>query len=81
MRATVSSASRPVPSPLTDAAEVVDDDLGAVLGQLQRVAPADAVAGAGDDGDLAVEQPHGSPSCRSPDLTVRQDAGLYIPPP
>ena len=43
------------------AAEVVDHDLGAVLGQLHGVAAADAVARAGDDRDLAVEQPHGSP--------------------
>jgi hypothetical protein len=41
------------------AAEIVDHDLGAVLGQLQGVAPADAVPGAGDDGDLAVEHAHG----------------------
>ena len=40
------------------ATEVVDDDLGAVLGQLHGVAPADAVAGSGDDGDLAVEHAH-----------------------
>ncbi len=38
--------------------DVVDDDPGALLGQLHRVAPPDAVAGAGDDGDLAVEQAH-----------------------
>ena len=31
------------------AAEVVDDDLGAVVGQQQRVLAADAAAGAGDD--------------------------------
>ena len=31
------------------AAEVVDDDLGPVLGEHQRVLPTDASAGAGDD--------------------------------
>src|SRR4051812_4105313 len=42
--------------------DVVDDDLGALLGQLHRVAPPDAVPGSGDDGDLAVEQTHGCPT-------------------
>ena len=40
------------------AAEVVHDDLGALVGELDRLAAADAVAGAGDDGDLAVEHAH-----------------------
>ena len=40
-------------------AEVVDHDRGAVLRQLHGVAAADAVARAGDDRHLAVEQPHG----------------------
>ena len=40
------------------AAQVVDDDLGALLGQLERLAPADAVPRPGDDGHLAVEQTH-----------------------
>src|SRR5262249_23301350 len=39
-------------------AEVVDDDLRALVGQLDGLAPPDAVAGAGDDRDLAVQQPH-----------------------
>ena len=47
------------------AAEVVDHDLGAVAGQLHGVPAADAVARAGDDGDLAVEKAHGSPSIRA----------------
>ena len=37
------------------AAEVVDDDLGAVVGEHDRLAPPDAAAGTGDDRDLAVE--------------------------
>ena len=65
MSCTVSSAALPAPSPALAPAEVVDHDLGAVPGQLHGVAAADAVARAGDDRDLAVEQPHGSPSCRS----------------
>ena len=40
------------------AAEVVDDDLGALAGEQQRVLPADAPAGPGDDGDPAVELAH-----------------------
>ena len=40
------------------AAQIVDDDLGPLLGQLHGVTPADAVPGPGDDGDLAVEQSH-----------------------
>ncbi len=42
------------------AAEVVDHDLGAVLGQFERVAAPDAVRRTGDDGDLPVEQSHAS---------------------
>ena len=46
------------------AAEVVDDDLGSLTGQLERLTPPDAVAGARDDGDLAVEDAHvPKPSC------------------
>ena len=41
------------------AAEVVDDDRGALAREQQRVAAADAAARAGDDRDLAVEQTHG----------------------
>src|SRR5205085_4997181 len=40
------------------AAEVVDDDLGPFLGQLEGLAPPDPVAGPGDDRDLAVEDAH-----------------------
>ena len=39
-------------------AEIVDDDLGAVVGELHRLAPADAVARPGDDRHLAVEHAH-----------------------
>ena len=41
--------SPPVPSVF--AAEIVDDDLGAVAGEAQRVLAADAPARSGDDGD------------------------------
>ena len=37
------------------AAEVVDDDQRAATRQLERVAPAETTAGAGDDRDLSVE--------------------------
>ena len=40
------------------AAEVVDDDRGALGREQQRVTAADAAPGAGDDRDLAVEQTH-----------------------
>jgi hypothetical protein len=40
------------------AAQVVDDHLGALAGQLHCVSTADAVSGTGDDRDLAVEQTH-----------------------
>src|SRR5690606_12684549 len=43
---------------LDRATEVVDDDLCAVLGELQRMPSADAVAGSGDDRDLAVQHAH-----------------------
>ena len=39
-------------------AEIVDEDLGALLGQLERVTAADAVARAGHDRHPAVEQTH-----------------------
>jgi hypothetical protein len=38
--------------------EVVDDDLGAVIREQDRLAAADAVAGTRDDRDLAVEHAH-----------------------
>ena len=34
-------------------AEVVDDDLGALAGELERVLAAEAAAGSGDDGDAS----------------------------
>ena len=43
------------------AAEVVDDDARAALGEQQRVGPADAASGAGDDGDPSVEADARSP--------------------
>ena len=45
------------------AAEVVDDDLGALGGEQERVLPPDAAAGSGDDGHPAVELVH---VCRPP---------------
>ena len=39
-------------------AEVVHHDLRSVVGQHDRLAPPDAVAGAGDDRHFAVENPH-----------------------
>src|SRR5439155_23599458 len=42
--------------------QVVDDDLGALAGILQGVAPADAATGAGDDDDAAVTDSHQSVS-------------------
>ena len=39
-------------------AEIVDDDLGAVVGELHRLAAADTVARSGDDRHLAVEHAH-----------------------
>ena len=81
---TVSSAALPAALTPLAAAEVVHDHLGAVPGHLHRVAAADAVARAGDDRYLAVEQPHGSPcvgrpECGDSDGVVRT-RGLYIPP-
>src|SRR5882757_6609220 len=38
-------------------ADVVDDDLGAFLRQHKRDGAADAAAGAGDDGDLVLDDP------------------------
>ena len=40
------------------APEVVDDDLGPLLGQQERFTPPDSVPSAGDDRDLAVQQTH-----------------------
>ena len=39
------------------AAQVVDDDLRAFCGELERLTPADTVPGPGDDRHLAVENP------------------------
>ena len=48
----------PAPLAALATAEVVDDDLGALLRELHGVAAADAVPGAGDDRDLAFEYSH-----------------------
>src|SRR5581483_1565109 len=40
-------------------ADVVDDDVGTFTGEAQRELATDAAPGSGDDGDAAVEQPHG----------------------
>ena len=49
-----------LPSPSIVAAEVVDDDLGAVVGEQQRVLAADAPTRPGDDRDPSFVQPaHG----------------------
>ena len=53
------------PSPLGLAAEVVHDDRRALGREQQRLGPADAAPGAGDDRDLAVELTHGPPSERN----------------
>ena len=59
MTSTTSSAARLSRAFAGDrAAEVVDDDLGAVVGEHDRLAAADAVAGSGDDRHLAVEHAH-----------------------
>ena len=51
--------SRPACSLSADrTAEVVDDHLGALAGQLQRVPAANPVSCTSNDGDLAVEQTH-----------------------
>ena len=49
------------PFPGVAAAEVVDDDAGALLGEQQRVLAADAAPGAGDDGDAAFQCSHVMP--------------------
>ena len=46
------------PLPSRAHAGVVDDDLGAFLGEEQSVGATDAGAGAGDESDLAVEESH-----------------------
>ncbi len=51
----VGGGRRALPVAGAAAAEVVDDDLGAARGEQQRVRAAEAVAGAGDDGDSSVE--------------------------
>ena len=52
-------AVRSSPDAVDGAAEVVDDDLGALRREQQRVLAADAPAGAGDDRDASVECTHG----------------------
>ena len=51
----VRGRARRRPGAVDRAAEVVDDDPGAAAGELERVRPAEAATGAGDDRDLAVE--------------------------
>ena len=46
------------PRPCAAAPDVVDDDLGALGGEEQRLLASDAPPCAGDDGDLAVEHAH-----------------------
>ena len=48
-----------VARPVDGAAEVVDDDLGAFLGEEECMLTTDAAAGAGDDGDASVKCSHG----------------------
>ena len=64
---------RPLVSPLAGdgGAHVVDDDLGALLGQQQRLAPPDAVPGTGDDRDLPVDQTHSKHPSKNTDAFVR----------
>ena len=47
-------------SPVRVAAEVVDDDLGALPGEKEGVLPTDASSRAGDDGDATLESVHES---------------------
>jgi hypothetical protein len=51
----VGGRGRAGPAAVPGAAQVVDHHLGAAPGQLQGVGPAQAAAGAGDDGHAAVE--------------------------
>ncbi len=44
--------------PVRVATEVVDDDLGSLLGKQQSVFPTDASPGSGDDGDSTCERVH-----------------------
>src|SRR5471030_2858595 len=62
--APVMIATLPSSMPMASAAmavgpQVVDDDLGALFREEQRVLASDAAACAGDDRDLAVEHAHG----------------------
>ena len=59
------------------AAEVVDDDLGAVVGEQDRLAAADTVARSGDDRHLAVEHAH----LRVPPRCEKTDVGVTVPRP
>ncbi len=58
-------------------AEVVDDDLGTVIGEHDRFAAADAVARSGDDRHLAVEHAH----LRGPPRCEKTDVGVTLPRP
>ena len=48
-------SARATAGPVGRAAEVVDDDLAAALGELEGVGLAETAAGSGDDGDTIVE--------------------------
>ncbi len=61
-------------------AEVVDDDLGALAGELERVRAADAPAGAGDDRDASFEQGHWFSFCTTCRLCATRKAGGSPPP-
>src|SRR5205085_2802346 len=64
------------PGPVHGAADVVDDDPGALPGELERVAATDAAAGAGDDDDTSIaDSAHGGDSI-SP-----SGAAISKPPP
>ena len=66
IRATTSSAGCSSCGLAGQRPDVVDDDLGALAGQQERLLAPDASAGSGDDGHFAVEQSHGVSSlCRS----------------
>src|SRR4029450_7718329 len=59
---------------------VVDDDLRAVVGEEHGLAAADAVAGAGDDRDLAVEDAHLRVLPSRSQTVAEPDVGVTVPP-
>src|SRR4051812_47981398 len=81
--ASISASPRPTPFPAPGwarpsapkgPAEVVDDDLRAVLREHQRLAATDPVPGSGDDRDFAVEHAH----LRVPSPTLETDVGVTL---